>query len=39
MVIKRIDVVEHLSRRGIVFEKDGVELGEASLNRPGFTGE
>ncbi len=30
MVIKRIDVVEHLSGRGIVFEKDGVELGEAS---------
>ncbi len=30
MVIKRIDVVEHLSGRGIVFEKDGEELGEAS---------
>ena len=27
MVIKRIDVVEHLSGRGIVFEKDGEELG------------
>ncbi len=29
MAIKRIDVVEHLSGRGIVFEKDGEELGEA----------
>ena len=30
MVIKRIDVVEHLSGRGIVFEKDGEKLGEAN---------
>ncbi len=30
MVIKRIDIVEHLSGRGIVFEKDGEELGQAS---------
>ena len=29
-MIKRIDVVEHLSGRGIVFEQDGEELGEAS---------
>ncbi len=29
MAIKRIDVVERLSGRGIVFEKDGEELGEA----------
>ena len=29
MAIKRIDVVEQLSGRGIVFEKDGEELGEA----------
>ncbi len=29
MAIKRIDIVEHLSGRGIVFEKDGEELGEA----------
>ena len=29
MVIKRIDIVEQLSGRGIVFEKDGEELGEA----------
>ncbi len=29
MAIKRIDIVEQLSGRGIVFEKDGEELGEA----------
>ncbi len=29
MAIKRIDVVERLSGRGIVFEKDGKKLGEA----------
>ncbi len=29
MAIKRIDIVEHLSGRGIVFEKDGKKLGEA----------
>ncbi len=30
MAIKRIDVVERLSGRGIVFEKDGKKLGEAN---------
>ena len=29
MAIKRIDIVEHLSGHGIVFEKGGEELGEA----------
>ncbi len=29
MAIKRIDIVEQLSGRGIVFEKDGKKLGEA----------
>ncbi len=29
MAIKRIDVVERLSGRGVVFEKDGKKLGEA----------
>ncbi len=29
MAIKRIDIVEHLSGRGTIFEKDGEELGEA----------
>ncbi len=29
MAIKRIDIVERLSGRGILFEKDGKKLGEA----------
>ncbi len=28
MAIKRIDIVERLSGRGILFEKDGKKLGE-----------